>query len=64
MNSIIKIIGILVFAVVMYAVPILFTCSILLYWNPLLKLICLVCVALQFIALCSAIQEKAEDGET
>lgn len=64
MNIIIKIIGSLVFAIVMYSVPILFTCSIFLHWHPFIKLLCLICAALQLMALCIEIQEKAEDDET
>ena len=64
MSSIIKVIGTLVFSIVMYSVPILFTCSILLHWHPFLKMLCVICAVLQLIALCFAVQAKAEDDGT
>lgn len=63
MGTLIKIIGSVVFAVVMYSVPILLACSFCLHWDGEYKFLLLVCSLLQFIFLCFAILDKVEDGE-
>lgn len=61
MSTIIKVIGTLIFATVMYSVPILFTCSIFLHWHPFIKMLCVLCAALQFMGLCFEIGARAEE---
>ena len=64
MSKLIKIIGSIVFTVVMYAVPILFTCSICLHWNGLLKLWLSLGVGLQIIAIYFEVMAKVYEDES
>ena len=61
MSKLIKIIGGIVFTVVMYSVPILFTCSICLHWNAIFKLWFSIGVGLQIVAVYLEVMTKVED---
>lgn len=61
MSKLIKIIGSIVFTVVMYSVPILFTCSICLHWNAIFKLWFSIGVGLQIVAVFLEVMTKVED---
>ena len=64
MNKLIKIIGSIVFTVVMYSVPILFSCSICLHWNAVFKLWFSIGVGLQLIAVYLAVMAKVYEEES
>ena len=64
MSKLIKIIGSIVFTAVMYAVPILFTCSICLNWNGLLKLWLSLGVGLQILTVYFGVMEKVYEDES
>ena len=64
MSKLIKIIGSIVFTVVMYSVPILFACSICLNWNGLLKLWLSLGVGLQIIAVYFEVMAKVYEDES
>ena len=61
MSKLIKIIGSIVFTVVMYSVPILFACSICLHWNGIFKLWFSIGVGLQIVVVYLEVMTKVED---
>ena len=64
MSKLIKIIGSIVFTVVMYSVPILFACSICLRWNGVLKLWLSIGVGLQIVAVYLEVMAKVYEDES
>jgi len=63
MNKLIKVIGSMVFAFIMYSIPVLATCSTLLKWNALYQLIFWISGASEFSALCFLVFNKVEVDE-
>lgn len=57
----IKIIGSVVFTVVLYALPILLTCSFAFSWIPFIKLVLLITNLLVFTVICAAVFDKVDD---
>ena len=64
MRKIIIVIGTIIFAVLMYSVPILLTCSFVWQMNGFLKLIFVVCAGFQFLMLVESILSKIKEEES
>lgn len=63
LGKLIKIIECIVFTAMMYAVPILFTCSICLNWNAFVKLWLSLSVGLQIIAVYFYVMVKVYEND-
>ena len=60
MKALIYIIGSFVFTVLMYCVPILATLSIVLDWYDSVKLLCIICTFIQFIAIWGTLTDRLD----
>lgn len=59
--KIIKIIGCVVFTAIMYALPILLTCSIVFSWIPIIKTVLIIANICVFTAICGTLIVDVED---
>ena len=61
MKALIKIIGVMVFCLAMYAIPILIACSFCLNWDAFFKLLFILVGLMQLAALCSWIYMEVDN---
>ena len=59
--KVIKFIGAVVFTAILYALPILLTCSFAFSWIPLIKLVLLITNLFVFTVICMVIFGEVED---
>lgn len=59
----IKIIGSAVFSAILYALPILLTCSFAFSWDPMIKWLLVVANIILFMAVCGTIYMEVEEDD-
>ena len=63
MSKIVRVLGAIVFSLLMYSVPIIFTLSLVYDWDGFFQWVCCIAAMGQFSVVIAAVLYKTEEGE-